>query len=162
MESTLMIADDQQQQDDQPESSMLLGENFQPPPVVTVNVREDLLATHISKDKKTLFWMPDGVQDRTFWALIDTGASRNLFSQRNYEAIPQPPTLRPPGSLMVVAGNNPEIPLWGWISVRFTINTRRIYHEFGVVKNLTIDMLIHELFGINDGGSEKCVRNKEK
>ena len=82
------------------------------------------------------------LQDRIVWALIDTGASRNLISQRDYEALPQRPTLRPPGSVMFVAGNNQEIPLLGWITLRFTINTRSAYHEFGVVKDLPIDMLI--------------------
>ena len=67
-----------------------------------------------------------GFQDRTVWALIDTGASRNLTSQRDYEALPQRPTLRPPGSLMFVPGNNQEIPLLGWITLRFTINTRSL------------------------------------
>ena len=57
-------------------------------------------------------------------------------------SLPQLPKLRSPGSLMVVAGNNQEIPVWGWITLRFTINTRSSYHEFGVVKNLPIDMLI--------------------
>ena len=96
--------------------------------------------------KKTLFCVPVGLQARTVWALIDTGASRNLISQRDYEALPQRPTLRPPGSLMVVAGNNQEIPILGWISLRFIINRRSAYHGFGVVKDLPIDMLIREEF----------------
>ena len=113
-------------------------------------------------------------------ALIDTGASRNLISQRDYEAIPQPPTLRPPGTMRVVAGKNPEIPVLGWITPRFNINTRSAYNGFGVVKNLPIDKLIggeflrpHEcqimynasgrdVFGIKDGDCDACVSNKEK
>ena len=81
---------------------------------------------------------------------------------------------------MVVAGNNQEIPLVGWITLRFTINTRRAYHVFGVVKNLPIEMLIggeflrpHECqimykasgldaFGIKDGSCKECVQNKQK
>ena len=81
---------------------------------------------------------------------------------------------------MVVAGNNQEIPLFCWISILFTINTRYAYHEFGVVKNLPIDMGIgaeflrpkesqiiykasgRDAFGIKDGCCEKCARNKEK
>ena len=137
-----MIGDDQQQQDDQVEPAMVLGEDFTPPPLVNVDVSEDLLAAHISRDKKTLFWVPAGVQDRTVWALIDTGASRNLISQQIYEAMPHPTELRPPGSMMIVAGNNQEIPLMGWITLRFTINTRIVYHDFGVAKNLPLDMLI--------------------
>ena len=158
----------------------MLGEDFKPLGVVNVDVSEDLLAAHISRDKKTLFWLPVGLQDRIVWAPIDTGASRNLISQRDYEGLPLRPTLRPPGSLMVVAGNNQEIPLLGWITLRFTINTRSAYHEFGIVKDLPIDMLIggeflrsHEcqiiykasgrdVFGIKDGCCEKCVRKKEK
>ena len=85
---------------------MVLGEDFEPSPVVNVDGSEDLLATHITREKKTLFWVPVGVQDRTVWALIDTGASRNLISQRDYEAFPQPPTLRPPGRMMEEAVNN--------------------------------------------------------
>ena len=81
---------------------------------------------------------------------------------------------------MVVAGKNQEIPLLGWITLRFAINTRTAYHEFGVVKNLPIDMLIggeflrpyecqimyqasrRDVFGMKDGTCEKCARNKEK
>ena len=55
MESTTMITDEQQQEDEQPESAMVLGDDFQPPAVVNVDVSEDLLAAHISRDKKTLF-----------------------------------------------------------------------------------------------------------
>ena len=44
--------------------------------------------------------------------------------------------------MMIVAGNNQEIPLVGWITLRFTMNTRTAYHEFGVAKNLPLDMLI--------------------
>ena len=91
--------------------------------------------------------------------------------------IPHPPELGPPGWLMIVAGNNQEIPLVGWMSLRFTITKRTAYHEFGVVQNLPIDMLIggeflmqHEcqimyqasgrdVFGMNDGTCEKYVRN---
>ena len=120
----MMIGDDQQQQDDQPHPAMVLGEDLQPPAVVRVDVSEDLLATHISHEKKTLFWLPVGLQDRTVWALIDTGGSRNLISHQVYEALPQRPTLRPPDEIKIVAGNNKEIPLLGWTTLRFTINTR--------------------------------------
>ena len=81
---------------------------------------------------------------------------------------------------MVVAGNNQEIPLLGWITLRFTIKKRSAYHDFGVAKNLPIDMHIggeflrpHECqimykasgrdaFGIKDGSCDVCLRNKEK
>ena len=135
----MMIADEQKQ-DEQPHGAMVLGEDLQPPLLVNVDVSEDLLSKPITREKKTLFWVPVGVQDRTVWALINTGACRNLSSQRDYEALPQLPTLRPPGTMMMVAGNNPEIPQLGWMAVRFTINTRSAYHEFGVVRNLPIDM----------------------
>ena len=91
---------------------------------------------------KTLFWVPVGVKDRTVWALIDTSLSHNLISQRDYEALPQPPTLRPPGTLMVVAGNNQEISWVGGITIRFPLNTGNAYQEVDVVRNLPIDMLI--------------------
>ena len=73
---------------------------------------EDLSTTHISHEKKTLFWMPVGLQDRTVWALIDTGATRNLISQRDYEALPQRPTLRPPGEMKIVAETTRKFLYW--------------------------------------------------
>ena len=139
---------------------------------------EDLLAKDITPEKKTLFWVAFGVQDRTVWALIDSGPSRKIISQRDYEALPQPPTLRPQGTMMGVAGNNQEIPLFVWITVWFSIKRRSDYHDFCGVKNLRIDMLIgrefrhpHECqiiekasgrdaFGITDGYYHACVRNK--
>ena len=139
-----MIGDDQQdQQGNEVDSPMVLGEDFTPPPNFEVNVdgSEDLLAAHISRARKTLFWVPVGVQDCTVWALIDTGASLNLIFQQISEAMPDPPTLRPLGSLMVVARNNQEIPLLGWITIRFTFNTRSAYHEFGVAKNLSLAII---------------------
>ena len=143
-----------------------MGEDFTPPPLGNVDVSEDLLAAHIRRDKKTLFWVPVGVQNRTVWALIDTGAIRNLISQQDFEAMPHPATLRPPGSLTVVAGNNQEIPLEGWITLRFTINTRTAYHDFGVAMNLPLDMLIggeflrpHECLHPERIGS-RCVRDE--
>ena len=82
------------------------------------------------------------VQARTVWTLLDKASSRNLISQQDYEAIPQPVTVRPRGSLILVPRNNRMIPLLGWITLRFTISTRSAYQEFGVVKILPIDMLI--------------------
>ena len=50
-----MIGNDQQQQDDQQDPVLVLGEDLQPRAVVSVDVSEDLLAAHISPEKKTLF-----------------------------------------------------------------------------------------------------------
>ena len=66
MESTMKITDDHQQQDDQADGAMLLGEDIPPLAVVNVDDSEDLLDTHISPDKETLFLVPGGVQDRTY------------------------------------------------------------------------------------------------
>ena len=137
-----MMITEEPQQYEQPDSAMVLDEDFQAPLVVNVDMSEDLLATHMTPQKKTLFKVLGGVEDHTVWALLDSCASRNLISQRDYEALPQPPTLRPVGTKNVVAGNNQEIPLFCWITLGCTINTRSAYLEFGVVKNLHIDMLI--------------------
>ena len=52
-----MIADEKQQ-GEQTDASMMLENEFQLPPFGHVDVSEDLLATHISREKKTLFWVP--------------------------------------------------------------------------------------------------------
>ena len=90
--------------------------------------------------KKPLFWVPVREQDRTVSPIIDNGARRNLISQPEYEAIPQPPTRPPAGRLMGVAVTRQEITLVGWITLRFRIKRRRASQEFGLVKNLTIDI----------------------
>ena len=82
----MMLAEEHEEE--QPAGSIMLAEDFQPPPVVNVDVSDDLLATHITREKKTLFCLPVGVQERTEWALIDTGASRNLISQRAMKIFP--------------------------------------------------------------------------
>ena len=57
----MVIGDDQQQQDDQEEPVLVFGEDLQPPAVVNVDVSEDLLAAHISPNKKTLFLAASGI-----------------------------------------------------------------------------------------------------
>ena len=42
--------------------------------------------------------------------------------------------------MMGVAGTRQEITLVGWITLRFSINRRKAYQEFGLVRNLTIDI----------------------
>ena len=81
-ESTTVISDEQEEEE-QPDRAKELGEDFQPPLFVNVEVSEELLASQITRKKKTLFWVPLRVQDRIVWALIDTRASRNLISQRD-------------------------------------------------------------------------------
>ena len=81
---------------------------------------------------------------------------------------------------MVAAGKNQEIPLFGWITQRFIINKCSAYRAFGVLKILSMDMLIvgeflrshvcqimkkpsaRDAFGIKDGYYNECLRNKEK
>ena len=69
LESTMMIADEAQQAD-QPKGAMVLGEEFLHPAVVNVDVSEELLATHITREKIILFYLPVGVPDRTVLALM--------------------------------------------------------------------------------------------
>ena len=62
--------------------------------------------------------VPLAVQDSKVSALIDTLGTRNLISQRDYEALRQASTLRPPGPMMGVAVNIQEISFLGRITVR--------------------------------------------
>ena len=56
----MMIADDQKHE--QPEVALVLGKDFRPTPVVNVDVSEEHLAKHISREKKTLLWLSVRVQ----------------------------------------------------------------------------------------------------
>ena len=96
------------------------GRRFPPTPLVNLERTEGFLVTHNTWQKKTLSWVPVRLQDRTVWALIDTGASRKLMSERDYEGLPQEPTLRRPGMMMGAGGTKKEIPGLGWITLRFS------------------------------------------
>ena len=109
---------------------------------MNVDDSEDLMGTHITREKENLILVSVGLQDRSVLGSFGKGPSPKLISKRDYEALPKPTTLRPPGTMIVVAGHNQEIPLLGWINLRFTISTRGAYHDFRVGKNLPIDRLI--------------------
>ena len=83
------------------------------------------------------------------WALIQTVASNNLISQLAYEALPQSPTLPPPETMMMVTGNNLEIPD-GMDDSALHHQTRNAYHDFGVLKNLPIHMISGAEFLLRD------------
>ena len=50
-----MMISDEQQQDEQPQGAMVLREDFQPPPVVYLDVSDDILTTLITREKKLYF-----------------------------------------------------------------------------------------------------------
>ena len=89
-------------------------------PVVNLERTEGFLATHYTRQKKTLSWVPVRLQDRTVWALLDTGANRNLMSDWDYEGLPQEDTLRRPETMMGAGGTKKKILRLGWITLRFS------------------------------------------
>ena len=90
---------------------------------MNLNQSEELFANHNTREKKTLFLLPEGMQNR-MCALLDIGTIRNVISQRDYEALAQAHTLPPAGTMIVVAEKNAQIPMMGQITHRFCITQR--------------------------------------
>ena len=63
----MMIAEEHQH-DGQQDCAMEVGEDFQPTHRVNVDVSEDILPRHITREIKTLFCVPVGVHDSTVLA----------------------------------------------------------------------------------------------
>ena len=83
-----------------------------------------------------------GIQDRLRWALIDTGSGKNLASYNCWNSLPCKPQLRPPGPTGVIAGNNASLNLGGFMTLRFQLAGHVLVHEFGVGKDLPVDIII--------------------
>ena len=77
---------------------------------VNLEGSEELLARQITTENKTLYCLRVGVQERTVWTLIDTGAPANVSFHRDIEALPQRHILRPPGTIMWLSWKNQALP----------------------------------------------------
>ena len=84
-------------------------------PDLFIHTSDDFLAVHSDySSRRSLLCCVANLQDKSFWALVDTGSCRNLMSEKFYQSLPLEVPLTPPGSTVVVAGNGKSLHLRGW------------------------------------------------
>ena len=99
--------------------TMHIVDETPPPTPASVLITDDLLcAGPEAAPHRSLFWTVINIQDRSLWALADTGSSRNLCSETLWNALPLHPALQPPGPTRVLASNSKALDVLRWAVLR--------------------------------------------
>ena len=93
-------------------------------------------------DRMALFFLRGAVQSLPTWILVDSGSVRNLIDEAVYKKLPYQPPIREPGDCRVIGGNGEPLKLKGFAVLPVTLDDTLLWHEFGVVPNLPIEVLI--------------------
>ena len=67
---------------------------------------------------------------------------RNLIDQAVYKRLPFQPRIQDPGDVRVIGGNGEALDLNGIAVLPISLGSNLIWHEFGVVPNLPLEVLI--------------------
>ena len=89
-----------------------------------------------------LFFVESMVQSTPMWILADSGSSRNLISEITFSRLPFQPPLRPHGDVRVIGSSGEALHLKGFAVLPISFGSTLVWHEFGVVKDLLLEMLI--------------------
>ena len=109
-----------------PEDPFLRGK---PQNATPFSTSSDMLAARSDcSSKRTLFWTPVLVQNRSLWGLADTGSCRNLISDLLWVSLPVKLVLRHPGSDIVVAGDGRCLALIGCCVLQFDLVGKTVGH----------------------------------
>ena len=89
-----------------------------------------------------LFFVLGAVQTLPVWVLADSGSVRNLIDESVYNRLPFKPPIRDPGDVQVIGGNGEALNLKGFAVLPVSLGTNLIWHEFGIVSNLPLEVLV--------------------
>ena len=89
-----------------------------------------------------LFFVLAAVQTRPVWILADSGSVRNLIDESTFKKLPFQPRLREPGDVKVIGGNGEALDLRGFVVLPVSLGNTLLWHEFGVVPELPLEVLI--------------------
>ena len=89
-----------------------------------------------------LFFILGAVQTLPVWILADSGSVRNLIDESVYNRLPFKPPIRDPGDVRVIGGNGEALDLKGIAVLPVAFGSNLIWHEFGVVPNLPLEVLV--------------------
>ena len=76
------------------------------------------------------------------WCLADSGTCKNFISSRLYFQLPHRVELKPIVKEKVIAGNGKEMDVLGRAIFKIKVCDKQLYHLFGVVNNLPVEVLI--------------------
>ena len=89
-----------------------------------------------------LFFILGAVQTLPVWILADSGLVHNLIDESVYNRLPFKPPIRDPGDVRVIGGNGETLDLKGFAVLPVAVGSNLIWHEFGVVPNLPLEVLV--------------------
>ena len=89
-----------------------------------------------------LFFVLGAVHTLPTWILADSGSVWNLVDEAIYKKLPYQPPIRNPGEYRVIGGNGEPLDLKGFTCLPVTLGTILQWHEFGVIPNLPLEVLI--------------------
>ena len=89
-----------------------------------------------------LFFILGAVQTLPVWILADSGSVRNLIDEAVYNRLPYKPSIRGPGDVRVIGGNAEALDLKGFAVLPVALSSSLVWHEFGVVPNLPLEVLV--------------------
>ena len=90
-----------------------------------------------------LFFVLGAVITLPTWILADLGLVRNFVDEIIYKKLPYQPPIRDPGDCRVIGGNGEPLDLKQLTVLPVTLGTTLLWHEFGVVPNLPLEVLIN-------------------
>ena len=89
-----------------------------------------------------LFFILGPVQTLPVWKLADSGSVRNLIDESVYNRFPFKPPIRDSGDVRVIGGNGEAQDLKGFAVLPVALSSTLVWHEFGVVPNLPLEVLV--------------------
>ena len=107
-------------------------------PVLPAISEESTLGT----PRMQLFFVLGAVQTLHVWILADFGSVQNLIDESFYNRLPYKPPICNPGDVQVIGGNGEALDLKGFAVLPVSISTNLIWHEFGIVLNCPLEVLV--------------------
>ena len=89
-----------------------------------------------------LFFLLGAVQTLPVWILADSGSVRNLIDESVNNRRPFKPPIRDHGNVSVIGCNHEALDLKGFAVLSVALGSNLIWHEFGVVPNLSLQVLV--------------------
>ena len=89
-----------------------------------------------------LFFVFEAVQTLPVWILAESGFVRNLIDEWDYNRLPFRPPMRDPGNVQVIDENGEALDFKGFAVLPISLGSKLIWHDFGVVSNLPLAVLV--------------------
>lgn len=89
-----------------------------------------------------LFFVFGTVQSNDFWLLANSGSARNLISLEAFNKLLFKPSMKSKENIHVIGCSGEELQIQGWTIVPVLMSGVQLWHEFGVVPELPLEVLI--------------------